>query len=381
MTWKVNSGSSSLWWDNWTGWGALAMVISHNDINKFQLAKDLIVDGSWNIAHLQLPEYLAKTILSLAIGDQNKPHFPIWMPTTNGKFTTSSKMLKNKNKLPFDNNISRYGIEVDTKCCCCTEAKDETIHHTFLDGELARKMWNYFGIPLGIPWKPGTIKTLIIKWWTVKPKNALYKDMLKTIPIIIWWKIWKARCVNRYDKTKVSKSRSIYQAFHHIKWIISKTMSTTQWIWKWQDLSKKIINSSHKIECIIVRWIKPPMGWTKLNTDGRHSNNDSIGAGGIIRDSNGQIIMSYAKNLAKGSSNIGEAKAIIYGLQWCTSQSLQNIILESDSLIIINMVKGKSKIAWQLQDSIDIIKEMLDETTNIVIEKRIKLRMHWPNGA
>lgn len=126
------------------------------------------------------------------------------------------------------------------------------------------------------------------------------------------------------------------------------------------------MSSSHKIECIIVKWIRPPMGWIKLNTDGSHNSVDSIGAGGIIRDSNGKIMMAFAKYLGIGSSNLAEAKAIIYGLQWCISHRFQSIILESDSLIIVNMIKGKSNTAWQLQNSIDAITQMLSQTTNIV---------------
>ncbi|XP_075095479.1 uncharacterized protein LOC142173737 [Nicotiana tabacum] len=314
---KVNSGSSSLIWDNWTSFGAIALVINHNGTNRHQIVKDLIDNGHWNIDHLHLPEYLAEIILSIPIGNPHCPDTPICMPTTNENFSTSSawditrqhkepdhfiyniwhkstpfnmfflvlKMLKNK--LPFYNIITRIGIEVDTKCCCCcADAKDETIHHTFLDGNLARIIWNVFGIPLGIPWEPGSIRTQMIKWWTVKPKNGLHKDLLKIIPIFILWEIWKARCANRYGKKKVSKVKVIHHIFYHIKWIVSKTNSTIQWIWKWQELTKQITSSSHKIECIIVKWIRPPMGWIKLNTDGSHNSVDSIGAGGIIRDNN-----------------------------------------------------------------------------------------------
>ncbi|XP_070047509.1 uncharacterized protein [Nicotiana tomentosiformis] len=253
---KVNSGSSSLIWDNWTSFGAIALVINHNGTNRHQIVKDLIDNGHWNIDHLHLPEYLAEIILSIPIGNPHCPDTPICMPTTNENFSTSSawditrqhkepdhfiyniwhkstpfnmfllvlKMLKNK--LPFYNIISRIGIEVDTKCCCCcADAKDETIHHTFLDGILARIIWNVFGIPLGIPWEPGSIRTQMIKWWTVKPKNGLHKDLLKIIPIFILWEIWKARCANRYGKKK-GKSNTAWQLQNSID-VITQMLSQT----------------------------------------------------------------------------------------------------------------------------------------------------------
>ncbi|KAK4355319.1 hypothetical protein RND71_024290 [Anisodus tanguticus] len=101
--------------------------------------------------------------------------------------------------------------------------------------------------------------------------------------------------------------------------------------------------------------MKTTTGRYMLNTDDSHNSEDDIGAGGIVSDSNGQLIMAFAKFLG-GSSNLVEAKAALYGVKWCISNGFRNIILESDSLIIINMLEGKINIAWQLQDSIDTIK-------------------------
>lgn len=140
-------------------YGGHCSYISHSDINRSHLVKELIVKGAWNTEQFHLPEYLAELILSFSIGDSNKPDNPIWMTTSNGKFSTAlpwgiirpsqdpDPILHNiwhkftpfkmsfqawemlKNKLPFDNIISRFGIDVDTKCCCCLVAEDETIHH------------------------------------------------------------------------------------------------------------------------------------------------------------------------------------------------------------------------------------------------------------
>ncbi|XP_060197735.1 uncharacterized protein LOC132626759 isoform X2 [Lycium barbarum] len=247
------------------------------------------------------------------------------------------------------------------------KAKDETIHHTFLDGELARTIWNFFGIPLGIPWEHNTLRTLLMKWWYVKAENGLHKDLLKVIPVVIFWEIWKSRCSNRYEKSKISKAWVIYQVSYHIRWLVTKTNNNKRWKWPWHELCKQIMLLSPKIDCIIVRWIRPPLNWIKLNTDGSHNCEDDIGAGGIVRDSNGNLIMAFAKSLGKGSSNLAEAKAALYGMKWCISNGFRNIILESDSLIIINMLEGKiniawelqDSIAWELQDSIDTIKQLL----------------------
>ncbi|KAK4352242.1 hypothetical protein RND71_027760 [Anisodus tanguticus] len=102
----------------------------------------------------------------------------------------------------------------------------------------------------------------------------------------------------------------------------------------------------------------------RLGSFPSHNSEDDIGAGGIVRDSNGQLIMAFVKFLGKGISNLAEATAL-YGVKWRMSNGFRNIILESDSLIIINMLEGKINIAWQLQDSIDTIKQLFSQTNYI----------------
>ncbi|OIT19933.1 hypothetical protein A4A49_55077 [Nicotiana attenuata] len=69
MLWKINSSNSSLWWDNWTGFGDIAQVIYYDYSLANQTVNDIIVDGRWSIDHLQLPEYMTEQILSITIGD------------------------------------------------------------------------------------------------------------------------------------------------------------------------------------------------------------------------------------------------------------------------------------------------------------------------
>lgn len=139
LLWKVNSGPSSLWWDNSTGLGAMALVISYDITLRDQLVQDVIKNGVWNIEHLHLPEYLAEHILNIPIGNPSSPDSPIWMSSTDGHFSTSCAWkltrqkqgivpsLQNlwhkylpfkmsflvwrlfKNKLPFDEVLVKFG--------------------------------------------------------------------------------------------------------------------------------------------------------------------------------------------------------------------------------------------------------------------------------
>lgn len=66
----------------------------------------------------------------------------------------------------------------------------------------------------------------------------------------------------------------------------------------------------------LVRWIKPPLLFVKLNSDGR-CRDGICGGGGVVRDSMGALIMAYSIPLGAGTSNWAEAKAMLFGLKWC----------------------------------------------------------------
>ena len=48
----------------------------------------------------------------------------------------------------------------------------------------------------------------------------------------------------------------------------------------------------------IARWTPPPEGWYKLNTDGSFGVHGDVGAGTIVRDHRGDIILSFCRQLS-----------------------------------------------------------------------------------
>ncbi|KAM3344039.1 hypothetical protein P3S68_026130 [Capsicum galapagoense] len=78
-----------------------------------------------------------------------------------------------------------------------------------------------------------------------------------------------------------------------------------------------------------VYWSKPPSNMVKLNSDGSAlTNPGKIGAGGIIRDHNRDLIYAYATPLGQGTNNQAEVESAILGLSWCHRNNIQQFILE-----------------------------------------------------
>jgi len=83
----------------------------------------------------------------------------------------------------------------------------------------------------------------------------------------------------------------------------------------------------------LVRWIKPPLLFVKLNSDGR-CRDGICGGGGVVRDSMGALIMAYSIPLGDGTSNWAEAKAMLFGLKWCIERRYRLVIGETYSLLL-----------------------------------------------
>ncbi|WMV45631.1 hypothetical protein MTR67_039016 [Solanum verrucosum] len=158
ITWKINSGNSSFWWDDWLGEGPLASYCTHvtslntTEISQFRLG------GTWN-----------ETMI---------PDEAIWKLTVDGLFSCSSaweiirhkgpKSIINKgiwhrhlpfkisflawralrNKLPTNEKITSFGKEA-ARCSCCYRTGEDNIDHIFVSGHFANNIWSFFSAAAG----------------------------------------------------------------------------------------------------------------------------------------------------------------------------------------------------------------------------------------
>ncbi|KAF5470792.1 hypothetical protein F2P56_011281 [Juglans regia] len=89
--------------------------------------------------------------------------------------------------------------------------------------------------------------------------------------------------------------------------------------------------------CKLVKWIKPPSGWYKLNKDGSSLRNPgSCGIGGVIRSDSGGLIKAYASPIGVGSNNKAELLALLQGLKFCKALYISNVIIEMDSMVVLS---------------------------------------------
>jgi ribonuclease HI len=84
------------------------------------------------------------------------------------------------------------------------------------------------------------------------------------------------------------------------------------------------------------------------------------GAGGVIRDSGGNIIQLYAGSMGNSTNNAVEFGALELGLEILIRERMKNTIVEGDSTLVINIAKklqngtrvGKVQRHWHLAHSL-----------------------------
>ncbi|XP_070056662.1 uncharacterized protein [Nicotiana tomentosiformis] len=84
-----------------------------------------------------------------------------------------------------------------------------------------------------------------------------------------------------------------------------------------------------------------------------------VGIGGIVRDNSGKRVMAYAKALHFCTNNTAETQAALFGIEWIAFNRIHNVILEMDSLLIVNMLTGSSSPFWEIHDDILKMKKII----------------------
>ncbi|KAH0695103.1 hypothetical protein KY285_022200 [Solanum tuberosum] len=192
-------------------------------------------------------------------------------------------------KLPTNEILAAFGVE-PVKCFCCLKQGWDEVDHIFIQGHFAGK-------------------------------NVAHTTIIKTLPIVICWNLWKNRCSAKYGG-KLPGS--------------------------WPEVVDCIAKCNQDIRITLVMWKTPPTNKYKLNTDGSALHNPGkIGGGGILRDDQGVIIYAFAVPFGEGTNNQVEVQAACYGLNWCIQHGYNNILLEVDSELLTKWLLQVS-IPWRM---------------------------------
>ncbi|WMV20051.1 hypothetical protein MTR67_013436 [Solanum verrucosum] len=76
----------------------------------------------------------------------------------------------------------------------------------------------------------------------------------------------------------------------------------------------------------MVYWTRPNLDTWKINTDGSYMiNQNKAGAGGIVRNRIGEMIMAFAYPTHFCTNNFSEPHAALIGISWCCEQQFSHL--------------------------------------------------------
>lgn len=107
-----------------------------------------------------------------------------------------------KRKLSFDDILARFAKNLVSICFCCLEPKCESMQRMFVEIDIARHMWNFFGAPLGIKHQLIPVAHVFNNWFSIKPKNYVHRMVLQVTSVVIYWKIWKGFCSCKFGNQR-----------------------------------------------------------------------------------------------------------------------------------------------------------------------------------
>uniref|UniRef100_M1DFI8 RNase H family protein n=1 Tax=Solanum tuberosum TaxID=4113 RepID=M1DFI8_SOLTU len=328
--------------------------------------------------------------LNLNIDDR-----PIWTPTQNGSFTMASawEIQRQRNakswfdsstwckkvplkmsfilwrvvrdRIPTDSRLTKMGIAMSSRCCCCKSPQKEDVDHFSCSGEFEKKIWSILCGPLGIPFDNIPIRMLIKFWWTWKTKNPVLNMLMKCLPAITLWEVWKARCGDKYSKDYYNTKKTINNISTSLVLILKGQFEKIKVDPDWESVRYLLISNISNKRIVQVKWLNPSNSFVKINSDGS-CKDGYCGGGGVIRDHRGHLIFAYSLNLGHGTNNWAEAKALLYGVEWCVRNEYDYTLAESDSKVLVDCVNDINSIPWRIYDEVRELKAHM-ETTGFIL--------------
>lgn len=125
-----------------------------------------------------------------------------------------------------------------------------------------------------------------------------------------------------------------------------------------------MIKRKEEVLHLLTLWFIQCIKWDKhvtfkLNIDRcSKGNSGGAGGGGISRDDKENLVLAYTEFYGKCSNNMTQAKTLLKRVQWCMDNGYIEVMVDSDSMIIIGMINGSIAASWQIKHIIKRINEL-----------------------
>ncbi|MQL84301.1 hypothetical protein Taro_016810 [Colocasia esculenta] len=269
----------------------------------------------------------------------------LWSPAVPLKWSILAWRLA-KGCVPTDDVLAGCGIPLCSMCSCCSSPTIESGTHLFFNSDVAKAVWgSLFDI---LQFHNSIVLNPthgVICFLSDQPGCSSFGKLVRFIFLSVLWELWCSRNRSRFDSVAMTSSHVLIKVRMNVQDAIAASLLVLKDIAPVQItfLSQwgiHVQQSSNRIPRI-VRWLLPSTGRFKLNVDGAFKRSMGIAAGGgVLRNDRGDVIFCFANRYPHIRSSLEtEALALRDGLSLCCSHAVNNILIESDSLVLVQVIK------------------------------------------
>ncbi|KAK8496952.1 hypothetical protein V6N12_002541 [Hibiscus sabdariffa] len=221
-------------------------------------------------------------------------------------------------RIPVKVELLKRGITslANDLCPLCGKFP-ETVSHLLLSCMVTWKLWmkfaSYWGVELVLSDSP---YSFLLCWHDIRAGGST-DSIWHVIPYVILWSIWLFRNEMTFKGFILDEDQILYVAKSRLaSWYKAKfpliVISNDSLIFD-PSLADKV-NSFNTCPNSKIVWKPPPVGFLKLNVDGAVSKNGlGCGVGGILRNNNGECLLSFSEQIGQGPPILAELQAMKMG--------------------------------------------------------------------
>ncbi|MQL93372.1 hypothetical protein Taro_026015 [Colocasia esculenta] len=257
------------------------------------------------------------------------------------------------NSIPVDETVKEKGVSLASKCSCCPQPQEESTLHLFFRSDTADQVWSKLSYLLHFSNKEISAVTdgvtaFLARLEIIATSGRLVRCTFMAALLELWCSPNKPRFQDRGMMAKHIINRTMLSI--HAICICFKFQKVPQaWL-------AALHQTKHGMEELksrtptIARWITPPSGRLKLNVDGAFMRTSgTAGGGGILRDHEGNMCWAFARAYRDLNSSLAaKAMALNDGLSICCSKGVSEVLVETDSLNLLQLVTNQISSQWDL---------------------------------
>ncbi|XP_057249396.1 uncharacterized protein LOC130590838 [Beta vulgaris subsp. vulgaris] len=351
MIWRVGNGEMiNVWRDPWIA-DEDGRFISSPMVDNVRQVKDLMMAGSstWNIDLITrvFNERDTKCILALPLSEQSKEDVITWAFTKDGVYSVKTAYMLGKmfNLDGFHEAwVKLWKVEVSPKVrlflwrlctgtlptrallhyrhmlehnCCSWCGEEETVSHALFLCPRVTDLWSESGCEQLIDGVAQKSMQEVVASWATSAEKLHRRAML------LAWHIWMERNAKVFNNAHTANPILLARVQRAIE--------------EHDKYAKRIygLQSRGGVESAKI-WKAPLRGVVKLNCDASLACEGWVGLGVVARDSDGKVLFAASRRVrAHWPVEIAEGKAILMAVRLARRFGYANVVLESDSKVLI----------------------------------------------